>query len=268
MSQADDGTPNDAGQLVLDGVGHTYRSAQGPPVEALAPTDLTIEAGEFVALVGHSGCGKTTLLEIVAGLRPPTLGRVLLGGAEVVGPGRRRGVVFQQSSSLLPWRTVAGNVALGLELAHVPKAERAARVTKELQRVGLGDFAGRKVYELSGGMQQRAQIARALAADPEVLLLDEPFSALDTFTRELLQEQLRAIWKEETKTVLFVTHSVEEATLLATRVILFSPRPGRVISDRRIDFTRRDVALKQLRADPAVVAFAAELRSAIEECDN
>jgi len=254
--------------LVLEGVSHTYRSAGAASVEALAPTDLTVEAGEFVALVGHSGCGKTTLLEIVAGLRPPTCGRVLLGGAEVVGPGRRRGVVFQQSSSLLPWRTVAGNVALGLELARVPKPERAARVAKELARVGLSDFADRPVYELSGGMQQRAQIARALAADPEVLLLDEPFSALDTFTRELLQEQLRAIWKEETKTVLFVTHSVEEATLLATRVVLLSPRPGRVISDHRIDFTRRDVPLKALRADPAVVAFAAELRATIGDLQN
>ncbi|MDR1512487.1 MAG: ATP-binding cassette domain-containing protein, partial [Propionibacteriaceae bacterium] len=174
--------------LVLDGVGHTYQSARGAPVEALAPISLTIGDGEFVALVGHSGCGKSTLLEIVAGLRPPTTGRVLLGGAEVVGPGRRRGVVFQQSSSLLPWRTVAGNVALGMELRQAPREEREARVARELARVGLTDFAQRKVYELSGGMQQRAQIARALAADPDVLLLDEPFSALDPFTRELLQE--------------------------------------------------------------------------------
>ncbi|MDR1807060.1 MAG: ABC transporter ATP-binding protein [Propionibacteriaceae bacterium] len=249
--------------LVLDQVGHTYRTAGAPPVEALAPTSLTISAGEFVALVGHSGCGKSTLLEIVAGLRPPTTGRVLLGGAEIVGPGRRRGVVFQQSSSLLPWRTVAGNVALGPEIQKVPAAERAALVARELERVGLAEFADRKVYELSGGMQQRTQIARALAADPDVLLLDEPFSALDTFTRELLQEELRRIWKETGKTVLFVTHSVEEATLLATRVVLFSPRPGRVISDERIDFTRRDVSLKELRADPAVVAFAAALREAI-----
>jgi ABC-type nitrate/sulfonate/bicarbonate transport system ATPase subunit len=235
-----------------------------PPLEALTPISLTIPAGEFVALVGHSGCGKTTLLELVAGLRPPSCGQVRLDGAAVIGPGRRRGVVFQQSSSLLPWRTVAGNVALGLELAKVPKAERTQRVARELARVGLTDFADRKVYELSGGMQQRTQIARALAADPEILLLDEPFSALDAFTRELLQEQLRSIWLEEGKTVLFVTHSVEEATLLATRVVLFSPRPGRVISDQRIEFTRRPAPLKELRADPAVVAFAAQLRSTIE----
>jgi len=251
------------GRLEIQGVGHTYHSAGQAAVEALAPTDLVVEAGEFVALVGHSGCGKSTLLEIVAGLRPPTLGRVLLDGAEVVGPGRRRGVVFQQSSSLLPWRTVAGNVALGLELQGLSRAERQARVTAELERVGLADFAGRKVYELSGGMQQRCQIARALAANPDVLLLDEPFSALDAFTRELLQDELRQIWKQTGKTVLFVTHSVEEATLLATRVVLLSPRPGRVISDQRIEFTQRDVSLPELRADPAVVAFAAYLRDAI-----
>jgi len=251
--------------LVLDGVSHTYRSIGAPALDALTTIDLTVHAGEFVALVGHSGCGKTTLLEIVAGLRRPTTGKVLLGGSEVVGPGRRRGVVFQQSTSLLPWRTVAGNVSLPLELAHMPKAERKARVAHELARVGLSDFAGWKVYELSGGMQQRTQIARALAADPEVLLLDEPFSALDSFTRELLQEQLRAIWLQETKTVLFVTHSIEEAALLATRVILFSPRPGRVIFDQAIDFTRRHATLKELRIDPDVIAFISRLRGLIED---
>ncbi|MFT4287758.1 ABC transporter ATP-binding protein [Nocardioides sp.] len=249
--------------LVLDGVGHTYRSAGQAPVEALAATDLTIRAGEFVALVGPSGCGKSTLLEIVAGLRPPAHGRVLLGDAQVVGPGRRRGVVFQQSSSLLPWRTVAGNVALGLELARVPRARRAERVAAELARVGLADVADRAVYELSGGMQQRAQIARALAADPDVLLLDEPFGALDTFTRERLQEELRGIWRETGTTVLLVTHSVEEAVLLATRVIVFSPRPGTVVGDHRIDFTRRDEPAAVLRADPEFVAFAARLRASI-----
>jgi ABC-type nitrate/sulfonate/bicarbonate transport system ATPase subunit len=246
-------------------VGHTYLSAGAAPVEALAATNLVIAPGEFVALVGHSGCGKTTLLEIVAGLRPPSTGRVFLDGAEVIGPGRRRGVVFQQPSSLLPWRTVAGNVALGLEIQRRPKPERAERVARELARVGLTDFADRKVYELSGGMQQRTQLARALAGDPAVLLLDEPFSALDPFTRELLQEELRSIWRQTGKTILFVTHSVEEATLLATRVVVFSPRPGRVVSDQPISFTRQDRPLKELRADHAVVACAAGLRDTIGE---
>jgi taurine transport system ATP-binding protein len=256
-------SPPPVPDLHLRGVGHTYRSARAEPVEALIATDLTIDGGEFVALVGPSGCGKSTLLEIVAGLRPASAGDVLLGGAKVVGPGRRRGVVFQQSSSLLPWRTVAGNVELGLITAGLPKHERDQRVADELRRVGLTDFADRAVYELSGGMQQRVQIARALAADPDVLLLDEPFGALDAFTREHLQEQLRSIWKATGKTVILVTHSVEEAVLLATRVVLLSPRPGRVIADHRIDFTRRDEPAVALRADPDFVSFAAGLRAAI-----
>jgi taurine transport system ATP-binding protein len=249
--------------LLLKGVGHTYRSARSESVVALSPTDLEIEAGSFVALVGPSGCGKSTLLEIVAGLRPSTEGDVFLGGAKVVGPGRRRGVVFQQSSSLLPWRSVAGNVELGLLTAGVPKAERQERVAAELKRVGLTDFADRAVYELSGGMQQRVQIARALAADPDVLLLDEPFGALDAFTRERLQEELRGIWKATGKTVILVTHSVEEAVLLSTRVILLSPRPGRVIADHALDFARRNEPAVALRADPAFVDFASKLRAAI-----
>ncbi|UDY23023.1 ABC transporter ATP-binding protein [Nocardioides sp. Kera G14] len=249
--------------LVLDGVGHTYRSRGAEPVHALTETSLTIGAGSFVALVGPSGCGKSTLLEILAGLRPPSHGCVLLGDAVVVGPGRRRGVVFQQSSSLLPWRSVARNVELGVELQGLPRAQRREIVARELARVGLSDFAGRQVYELSGGMQQRTQIARALAADPEVLLLDEPFGALDTFTRERLQEELRTIWKQTGKTVVLVTHSVEEAALLATRVLVMSPRPGRVIDDHAIDFTRRDASAAELRADPDFVAFAARVRSSI-----
>ena len=249
--------------LVLDGVGHTYGSRSATAVAALAPLDLTIAGGEFVSVVGPSGCGKSTLLEILAGLRPATTGAVHLGGARVVGPGRRRGVVFQQSSSLLPWRTVAGNVALGLELARVPRSERTARVARELERVGLTEFAGRRVYELSGGMQQRTQIARALAADPEVLLLDEPFGALDTFTRERLQDELREIWRATRRTVVFVTHSVEEAALLSTRVLVMSPRPGRVVGDHRIDFTHRDQPAAVLRADADFVAFCARLRASI-----
>jgi taurine transport system ATP-binding protein len=252
-----------SGDLQLKGVGHTYRSARAEPVRALEPVDLDIEAGSSVALVGPSGCGKSTLLEIIAGLRPSSEGDVLLGGRKVVGPGRSRGVVFQQSSSLLPWRTVYGNVELGLLTAGVAKDEREERVASELKRVGLSDFADRPVYELSGGMQQRVQIARALAADPDVLLLDEPFGALDAFTREHLQEQLREIWKATGKTIVLVTHSVEEAVLLSTRVILLSPRPGRVIADDRLDFAQRSEPAVALRADPAFVSYASRLRAAI-----
>jgi len=253
----------ESADLVIDGVGHTYRSQRQGDVVALAPTDLAIAAGAFVALVGPSGSGKSTLLEIVAGLRRPSTGRVLLGGVPVVGPGRRRGVVFQQPTSLLPWRTVAGNVELGLQIRGLAAPKRRKIVAAELERVDLGALADRRVYELSGGQQQRVQIARALAADPEVLLLDEPFGALDTFTREALQEQLRSIWRTTGKTVLLVTHSVEEAALLATRIVVLSPRPGTVIADLDVGFARRDLPAAQVRALPEFVEVAAELRSTI-----
>jgi taurine transport system ATP-binding protein len=251
-----------AAELVADGVGHTYQSG-GTPVRALERTDLAIPAGEFVAIVGPSGCGKSTLLEILTGLIRPSEGRVVHGDREVVGPGAARSLVFQQPTSLFPWRTVAGNVGYGLQVRGVPKAEREARVAAELARVGLTDFADRRVYELSGGMQQRTQLARALATDPDALLLDEPFGALDTFTREHLQDELRGIWKERRPTVLLITHSIEEAALLATRVIVMSSRPGRIVADHRIDFTTRDLGSAELRADPEFVAFSSRLRATI-----
>lgn len=251
------------GDLDVSGVSHQYGSRSGEVTEALDRIDLHLAAGEFVSVVGPSGCGKSTLLEILAGLRRPTHGEVYVDRRRVVGPGRRRGVVFQNSASLFPWRSVAGNVAYPLELARVPRAERRARVDLELARVGLLDAADKKVYELSGGMQQRTQIARALAADPEVLLLDEPFGALDAFTREHLQDELREIWKERKPTVVLITHSVEEAALLSTRVLVMSPRPGRVIEEHRVDFTLRDVPAARLRRDAEFVAFCARLRTQI-----
>ena len=204
-------------QIGLTGVRHEYHSTNGD-VLALDGIDLDIEAGEFVCIVGPSGCGKSTLLELVAGLRAPTEGRLSIAGRTIVGPSRRRGVVFQQSSSLYPWLTVRGNVELGLRLARTPRRERRDRVDQELARVNLTEFASHHPYELSGGMQQRCQIARALANDPEVLLLDEPFGALDAMTRETLQSELRTIWQSTGRTVVFVTHSVEEAMLLATQI--------------------------------------------------
>jgi taurine transport system ATP-binding protein len=251
------------GALEVRDVGHTYRSADGVTVKALERSNLTFEAGSFISVVGPSGCGKSTLLEILAGLRTPTEGEVRLGGRRVIGPARSRGVVFQQSSSLFPWRTVAKNVAYSLEIARVPRAARRSRVAVELERVGLSEFADRRVYELSGGMQQRTQIARALAADPEVLLLDEPFGALDTFTRERLQDELRGIWLDRRPTVVLVTHSVEEAAILGTRVLVMSSRPGRVVADHPIDFTTRDVSATALREAPDFVDFCARLRREI-----
>jgi len=232
-------------------------------VHALDRINVTVDAGELVCVVGPSGCGKSTLLELIAGLRQPTQGSVRLGGRTIVGPSRRRGVVFQQSSSLYPWLSVAGNVELPLKLRHVGRRDRRARVTVELERVGIAEFASHRVYELSGGMQQRCQIARALAADPEVLLLDEPFGALDALTRETLQATLRQIWLDTGRTILLVTHSIEEAALLGSRVLVMSPRPGRVIVDRELPFSRSGHTNAELRADPTFVEVCRGLRAAV-----
>lgn len=244
-----------------------YPSRDGG-VLALDGIDLTIGAGELVCLVGPSGCGKTTLLQVLAGFVTATEGEVTVGGRPVRGPGADRGVVFQQSTSLYPWLSVRRNVELGLRLRRVPRAERRARAEAELSRVGLGDVADRAVYELSGGMQQRVQIARVLANDPDVMLMDEPFSALDALTREHLQSELRAIWQATGRTVVFVTHSVEEAVALGSRVIVLSSRPGRITRDEQLAFVRSSAPLAQIRSDPFFVAAAAAIRSAIEHPDT
>ena len=251
-------------QIGLAGVRHEYHSANSD-VLALDGIDLDIEAGEFVCIVGPSGCGKSTLLELVAGLRAPTEGRLTIAGRTIIGPSRRRGVVFQQSSSLYPWLTVRGNVELGLRLARTPRRERRDRVDQELARVNLTEFASHHPYELSGGMQQRCQIARALTNDPEVLLLDEPFGALDAMTRETLQSELRTIWQLTGRTVVFVTHSVEEAMLLATRIVVISPRPGRITHDINVPYSRSGLGPRELRADADFVEACHQLRLALHE---
>lgn len=256
-------TSSRGGQSIsVAGVRHTYSSNAGSVV-ALENVSLEIEAGEFAVLLGPSGCGKSTLLELIAGLRTPTEGVVSIDGARIVGPSRHRGLVFQQSSSLMPWLSVADNIALGLKINKVPKQERKVRVAHELERVGLTDFANHRIMELSGGMQQRCQIARALAVDPSVLLLDEPFGALDALTRESLQAEIRQLWRETNRTFVFVTHSVEEAVLLGSRVVVMSPRPGRIIDNRRLQYAGSDVSIGQLRSDTAFVETCRELRAAI-----
>ena len=194
---------------------------------ALAHVDLSLAAGEFVAVVGPSGCGKTTLLHVVDGLLPPTSGHVLVDGRKVTGPGPDRAMVFQDAT-LLPWRTVVRNVAYGLECLGNDRREAASRARRWLDLVGLAGFADYYPHELSGGMQQRANLARALAVDPEILLMDEPFASLDAQTRETMQEELLALCARTRKTVLFVTHDVVEAIYLGDRVAVLTARPGRV----------------------------------------
>ena len=220
-----------AGKLDIQNVSRVFPGIKGgADVRALEPTTLSVAPNDFITILGPSGCGKSTLLRIVAGLDAPSAGTVLLSGKPVTRPGPDRGMVFQ-SYTLFPWLTVAENIAFGLKEKGMSEAARRDIVASYIDKVGLRDFANHWPKQLSGGMQQRTAIARALANDPEILLLDEPFGALDNQTRSLMQELLLGIWEREKKTVLFVTHDIEEAVFMASRVIVMSARPGRVKSD-------------------------------------
>jgi NitT/TauT family transport system ATP-binding protein len=236
--------------VVLDNVSMTYRGA----ISALDGVSLMVHEGEFVSLVGPSGCGKSTLLRIVAGLVSPTSGQVSVAGNEPRA-GRRQvrlSFVFQDAT-LLPWRSAERNVALPLELARVARPTRRERARATLDLVGLGDFAGRRPTELSGGMRMRVSLARALVTDPQLILLDEPFGALDDMTRHTLNEELRALWQRRSWTALFVTHNIAEAAYLSTRIVVLSPRPGAVVADMPVPFPgRREPTL---RAEPEFARF-------------
>ena len=212
--------------IEADDVGVTFRPANRPPVTALAGLDLRVNRGEFVSLVGPSGCGKSTFLSIVLGLLRPDAGQVRVEGRAITGPAGDRAMVFQEFG-LLPWRTVQSNVELGLELRGVAAAKRQQRAHDLIQLVGLTGFERHYPHELSGGMKQRVGLARALATNPEILLMDEPFAALDAQTRDLMQAELLQVWEHSRQTVLFVTHSIEEAAYLSDRVVVLSARPGR-----------------------------------------
>ncbi|MGE2953290.1 taurine ABC transporter ATP-binding subunit [Klebsiella pneumoniae] len=234
-------------------ISHLSADYGGKP--ALADINLTLESGELLVVLGPSGCGKTTLLNLIAGFVPYQHGSITLEGQRVTGPGAERGVVFQ-NEGLLPWRNVQDNVALGLQLAGVDKAQRRQAVAQMLKKVGLEGAEKRFIWQLSGGQRQRVGIARALAANPQLLLLDEPFGALDAFTREQMQTLLLKLWHETGKQVLLITHDIEEAIFMATELVLLSPGPGRVVERLRLDFSRRFVAgesCRSIKSDPRFI---------------
>ncbi len=220
--------------LSVRGVSRSFASTSGgTPTVALQATDLSVAENDFVTILGPSGCGKSTLLRIVAGLDRPTSGEVLLDGRRIAGPGADRGMVFQ-SYTLFPWLTVRDNVCFGLRERGLPRAQQLEIAQDYLRKVGLNGFEHHYPKQLSGGMQQRTAIARALANGPRMLLMDEPFGALDHQTRELMQELLLGIWEAERKTVLFVTHDIDEAVFMGSRVVVMSARPGRIKLDREV----------------------------------
>jgi NitT/TauT family transport system ATP-binding protein len=233
--------------IEVDGLSHTYRTLDGREVSALDNISLAVADREFVALLGPSGCGKSTLLYLLGGFLPIERGAIRLNGAPISGPGPDRGIVFQHFA-LFPWKTVRGNVLYGLEKMGLPRAERESRANAFIEMVGLSAFAESYPSQLSGGMKQRAAIARTLAVDPSTLLMDEPFGALDAQTRALMQSELLRIWRGSPKSVVFVTHDVQEAVYLAERIIVMSPRPGRIKAIVDAKFDRGDPQLVRTQA--------------------
>ena len=251
------------GGLKLQTVGVTKSFIRGDEeLLVLEDINLAFRPGEFVSLVGASGCGKTTLLRIIDGLIEPTSGEVLLDGRRIGRPGPDRGFVFQ-SDCLLPWRSVLDNIIFGMELQRIPKSESRSRAQQLIKLVGLAGFEGHFPLELSGGMKQRVNLARALAVNPQILLMDEPFAALDAQTREVMQAELLRIWAEAQKTVVFVTHQIDEAVYLSDRVVVLRARPGRVKEEVFIDLPRpRDLHLKR---SPQFVEYVDHIWGLIEQ---
>jgi ABC-type nitrate/sulfonate/bicarbonate transport system ATPase subunit len=248
-----------ANAIEIDRVTKVFAGRGGARNLVLDGIDLGVAENEFVSLVGRSGCGKTTLLNIMAGLEDATEGAARIFGRRISGPGQGQGVVFQQHA-LFPWLTALDNVKFGLRNARLGKAEKQARAMDLLALVGLTEAAARYPREMSGGMQQRVAIARALALDPEILLMDEPFGALDELTRIELQDELLRIWQTRRKTVVFVTHSITEALALSDRVILLSPNPGRIARDIRVDLPR-----PRQRSDPRFAALYEDIWQGLSE---
>src|SRR5271167_2047015 len=233
-------------QIVIDRVNHTYRPARGRSVLALSDVSLEVRPREFLALLGPSGCGKSTLLYLVGGFLPTEAGRIVVEGKPVVAPGPDRGIVFQHFA-LFPWKSVRANILYGLERQGMPRAEREKRAQAFIDLVGLRGFEDSYPSQLSGGMRQRTAIARTLAFDPNILLMDEPFGALDAQTRSLMQTELLSIWQKTRKTVIFVTHDVHEAVYLAERIAVMSARPGRIKTIVETAFDKADPELHRTK---------------------
>lgn len=245
--------------LTVDNLSHWFIDQQsGTTVHALDNINMAIQPGEFVTVVGPSGCGKTTLLKILAGFITPASGEARVHGTLITKPGPDRGVVFQELA-ILPWRNVYRNIAHGLEIQKVPKAEREARVASLIELVGLSGFEKHHPHQLSGGMRQRVAVARTWASDPEIILMDEPFAAVDAMTRQTLQEELNRISVETGKTIFFITHSVEEAVFLGDRVIAMSARPGRVKEAVRVPIPRAERTWHSMSSEPSMAACVDEV---------
>jgi len=255
--------------LLIDNISMRFDLPNGGSVQALKNVTLDIKSGELLSVLGPSGCGKTTLLNIVAGFLAPTSGDIIINEKAVKGPGPERGMVFQQGA-LFEWMTVRENVSFGPDMKKMPRAESRQIVDRLLEVVGLQDFKEKAVYELSGGMQQRVALARCLANEPDVILMDEPLGALDALTREKMQSLVLDLWKETGKTIILITHSVEEALLLGERLLVMAPRPGRIHKEYRLPFAEMGVGadLREVKKHPDYAKTREEILSMIWEMEE
>jgi len=255
--------------LHIDNVSMTFTLPNGTSIEALKDVSLELKAGELLSVLGPSGCGKSTLLNIVAGFLAPTDGQVILNNNKVTGPHSERGMVFQQGA-LFEWMSVRKNIGFGLRMRNVPKSEIREKVDELLEIVGLHEFGDKAIYELSGGMQQRVALARCLANDPDVILMDEPLGALDALTREKMQGLVLKLWKGTGKTIVLITHSVEEALLLGERLLVMAPRPGRIHKEYKLPFAEMGVAadLREVKKHKDYAAKREEILSIIWEMEE
>ena len=255
--------------LTVDDVSMIFTVPGMDPVHALKNISLRLEPGELLSVLGPSGCGKTTLLNIIAGFLAPTEGHVMLEDETVTGPGAERGMVFQQGA-LFEWMSVEKNIAFGPDMAGKPRRETKEVVDHLLETVGLRDFATKPVYQLSGGMQQRVALARCLANDPEVILMDEPLGALDALTREKMQGLILKLWNETGKTIILITHAVEEALFLGERLMVMAPRPGRIEKEYRLPFAERGLTEnpREIKAAPDFIQNREEILSMIWEMEE